>query len=80
MLLEAIRFEARYDPNSKRLGISVNLTGTLVLPGEDGVSQDLFVPRGNRSEPPKNFAGFVCAPRGIRAKPQTITACASEAG
>jgi hypothetical protein len=67
MLLEALRFEARFEPDPKRLGISVILSATIVLPGEDGVSQSLYVPPvGTERNPGQNAGGFVRAPGGIR--------------
>lgn len=64
-ILEALRFEARFEPDPKRLGISVTLSATIVLPGEGGVSQSLYVPHvGTERDPGKMPGGFVRVPGG----------------
>jgi hypothetical protein len=62
MLLEALRFEARFEPDSKRLGISVTLSATIVRPGEDGVSQSLYVPPVETERNPRRMPGLLFVP------------------
>lgn len=57
----------------ERLWVAVTLTGTLVLPGEDGVSQDLSVPPvGTEQNLRKSSQVWSVPPGGIQQNPRTL--------
>jgi hypothetical protein len=62
MILEAFRFEARFEPDPRRLGISVTLASTLVLPGEDGLLQNLSVPHVGAGRNTRQMSGVLFVP------------------
>lgn len=61
-LLEALSFEARYEPDSKRLAVSVTLVPEIVQPGESGHSQYLHVPPVGTEQNPRTRSQVLLVP------------------